>query len=439
MERGQRAGAWSLLAVGLVAFLPRLAWVLLVRAVPVSDYLFYHLRAIDLVQGRGYAWYGHPTAFWPPGYPLFLAALYRIAGPSVSLARFANVLLWTVTALLAYFIGARLGGQRTGLVSGLLVALYPDFIFYSSVLASESLFVALLTASLGLVILVITRPAGKHDVTAMMAAGLLLGFASVTRVFSLLVPVLLVPVLLNARDRGLRQKLALCGIIIGCTALVVLPWVVRNWVVMGRPVLATEAGVTLWIGNHHGASGAYSLEGMPAIAPSSSIAGEMARNEGYTRLALDFIVRNPIEWLSYGPRKFRHLFGRQPVIYKSFLRDTDGQPGGELVVRRLSAAESWIRSRSARIASDARQVQAVYWLLGSAGLLLAAARRRIAAMVLLIPVVYLLVFSVSLGHGEPRYLISVAPLLAAGVGYLVDFAVRRLQPDGPAAPATGSS
>jgi len=59
---------------------------------PVSDHAVYHGLAVRLVETGTYDTEKH-RAYWPPGYPAFLAALYGVFGVSVLTAKLGNVLL----------------------------------------------------------------------------------------------------------------------------------------------------------------------------------------------------------------------------------------------------------------------------------------------------------------------------------------------------------
>jgi hypothetical protein len=69
-----------------------------------SDFLWYYQRAVEITSGAGYAEGGILTAFWPIGWPGFLAALFTITGPSVLAAQIANLifaaLVFAFTAML---------------------------------------------------------------------------------------------------------------------------------------------------------------------------------------------------------------------------------------------------------------------------------------------------------------------------------------------------
>ncbi len=70
---------------------------------------------------------------------------------------------------------------------------------------------------------------------------------------------------------------------------------------MGEPILtATNGGTNFWIGNGHGATGAY--RAIPENTFSSS--SEIVRHREGIELGLRNIVEHPDEWISILPKKF---------------------------------------------------------------------------------------------------------------------------------------
>ena len=124
------------LIAALLFLAPRIGWMLAVDAAPMSDQLWYFERAVGMLNGEGYAVQGQPTAFWPIGYPAFLAGLFAVFGPSVEVAKAANLVLSGVAMVFVYRIARRAAGSETAARAALLLAaLYPTQIVLSAVLA----------------------------------------------------------------------------------------------------------------------------------------------------------------------------------------------------------------------------------------------------------------------------------------------------------------
>src|SRR3990167_3428778 len=69
----------------------RLALIVFVPVEPGSDALWYFNRASTLAEQGSYSENGLPTAFWPVGYPAFLALLFTFTGTHLAVAQFANL------------------------------------------------------------------------------------------------------------------------------------------------------------------------------------------------------------------------------------------------------------------------------------------------------------------------------------------------------------
>src|SRR5438105_8750844 len=103
----------------------------------------YQRFAVSIAAGHGYpkslyAPGGGPTAFRPPGYPYFLAAVYAVAGDHINLARVLQALLGTISVGLIGLIALRLFGRRAALIALVLAAIYPPLVLSSSTLISEA-------------------------------------------------------------------------------------------------------------------------------------------------------------------------------------------------------------------------------------------------------------------------------------------------------------
>jgi 4-amino-4-deoxy-L-arabinose transferase-like glycosyltransferase len=220
------------IAAALVALGVRVAyWVLLTADRPLSsDAGQYHSIATNIAEGRGFAdtfpqLELHATAFRPPAYPGLLGLVYTVLWPSPGIGRALNVVLGVaVVAMLTALVLSRLG-RRPGIAAGAAAALLPNLVANDTYVLAEPLSLLLLVAVLWLVtdgrwagagvvsgLLVLSRPSAQY-----------------------LVPLLVIVV---GRRVGWRRGLAFGAI----AAMTVAPWVVRNWIELGSPVLVTSNG-----------------------------------------------------------------------------------------------------------------------------------------------------------------------------------------------------
>src|SRR5579862_85866 len=137
---------WIVLGVALAL---RVAWVVWVHRDPPTfgDPFIYLNTARGIAQGDGYhvLFSKLPTAFHPIGYPGWLAGVVWVA-KSVGLERHESLLIMLVQAVigtasvaLAYAITRRLFDPRVAIVAAALTACFPNLVFYTGLVYSETL------------------------------------------------------------------------------------------------------------------------------------------------------------------------------------------------------------------------------------------------------------------------------------------------------------
>jgi 4-amino-4-deoxy-L-arabinose transferase-like glycosyltransferase len=248
VQRRFAKDGWAMIgALLIVALMLRVGFVLWTLDYPlVADSFDYHRHANAIVASAAYpesetAPGAGPTAFRPPGYPLFLAAVFALPGPDVTMARLAQALLGVVTVALIGFVSLRLWGSRVALVAVAMATVFPPLIFLGAALLSEPLFLPLELGALAAAL--------QHRVSPrpgwLVAAGVLCGLAALTRTVGW---VLVVPLaLLVLSEPGLRRHKAPRAVaLVAVSVLVVAPWTVRNAIVMDAFVpVSTQGGHTL--------------------------------------------------------------------------------------------------------------------------------------------------------------------------------------------------
>jgi 4-amino-4-deoxy-L-arabinose transferase-like glycosyltransferase len=303
------------LAVLMAAsFLLRLLWVLISdwQPTPDDDAYRYDFFARELLAGNGYVHLnGEPTAFWPPGYPLLLAAVYGMTNQSVFAAQLFNVVIATATVPLVYALGRRTVGAQAGLVGAGIVAFFPSLIFFSAVTLSETVFIFL--ALLGVYLLVVeAQREGHRDMRLLLAAGLVLGFAALVRGQALLLPLVAIPFWLRSGIGWPRIADKLVALALGI-GLIAVPWTVRNAIELDSPVLiSTNAGVDFWMGHNAEAGGTLTVEAADELVfrhPELTTAEREVRvnREGF-REGIEYAVSHPVNEVFLVAKKFFWLY-----------------------------------------------------------------------------------------------------------------------------------
>jgi len=278
----------------LLALVLRVVWGVLVPVDPVSDSQAYNVLATSIANGQGYAWAnGDKTAYWAPGAAMMHGGLWAIFGKHFALSVIANVVVGILTVWLVMLCTYRLAAgklkhefaSRWAILAGLVLAVWPSQIQFTTVLNSELPFNA---AVMGAVFGWLRWMDGKHWAWLLLV-GVCLGVATYMRPIALLIPVGLA---LHAmfRQAGIGRSVLAAGIVAVVMMAVVLPWSLRNERVMGSFVLmSTNGAANLWMGNHPGSSGGY--HPLPKDVDGLS---EIERSKVLKQRAMDHIRDEPM-------------------------------------------------------------------------------------------------------------------------------------------------
>jgi 4-amino-4-deoxy-L-arabinose transferase-like glycosyltransferase len=236
--------------------------------------------------------FGGPTfkdpSDWSPGAPLLYAAsFYATAGAREGTARIVELLLGLATILVVYLLGRRIACPPAGLLAAFAVAVYPPFIHSVGALYSEppamftlpAAVLAFLWASDSLGPsgpsrgwhvaggsrtargLLAGPPATRQDPRARwLVPGLLFGLTAMFRPEYLLVGVAfaLLALIRIGRARGWKPGLAGAALLVAALLLPIVPWAIRNQVVLHRTVpISTGGGKALYVGTFLPADGEY--------------------------------------------------------------------------------------------------------------------------------------------------------------------------------------
>ena len=194
-----------------------------------------------IAEGRGLVDdQGRPTAFRGPTYPLVCAGLALVFGPRLEVVQTAQCVFYALAngliGLLAYRYGARLRVVVLSMVG--VMFFWPAWPWFCHIF-TEPLFTLLLALILWAWLEMVRRPTWWNH----LLTGLLLAVGALCRPeVYVLAPI---PVLDTLCRQGWRTGRAWGGaalIFVGF-ALLEVPWVVRNWLSVGRAILTADAGM----------------------------------------------------------------------------------------------------------------------------------------------------------------------------------------------------
>ena len=205
--------------------------------------------ALNLLSGEGFCSVpGHPTAYRPPLYPFFVAASLLIGGP-VGLG-VAQIAVGTATCCLAWMYARRIGLPEKGcLLAAFLVTVDPLLLLYTSHAMTETLVTFIVTLFL---VTAMSAPSGRNS----LVLGILFGLSVLCRpslwAFGVLA-VLSKSTLVGMQSNVPKSApfLARAGLLAAGVLVAIAPWTIRNWIVLGRPiVMTTHGGYTLLLANN---------------------------------------------------------------------------------------------------------------------------------------------------------------------------------------------
>ncbi|RME23204.1 MAG: hypothetical protein D6806_11660 [Deltaproteobacteria bacterium] len=234
---------------------------------PQGDEKNFHETALAIVEGKP------ADAFlYQPLYSYFLAGLYWLFGPSVSVARHVQLLLGLAGVLIFYFLGRELalGMGRSkelwaGRISASIAACYAPLLVFEAQLLATPLVCWLTAAGFWLLL-----AAGKRHIPWLyLPAGILLGLAVMGRPNLAIVAL---PALAWAwhRTEGRPNKLTGCILfLIGCMVGVAPSWIHNARAGMWWVPVSSSAGHSFFIGNNPDATGGYHVPRQYPIDASS--------------------------------------------------------------------------------------------------------------------------------------------------------------------------
>ncbi len=300
---------------------------------------------------------GEPSARRAPAYPIMLAGIRRMVGGNLLAVRIAQGTLDALTAVIVFATVLSFGSRRAALISGLLYALYPIYIFNASELMTE----VLVLFFTGLATWAVSRSLPGGSTIAAALAGIACGLLALTRENNLLIVPLWMGVLLwegyrdgpragshdggrsgsqDGRSSGWRSAVRRPAVLLAAALLTYAPWVVRNSLLFHALVpTGTSGGENLLRSTGTAREGDafdwprcledHGLLNYWAYHDPANRGGtfpdELASDRAARALAWTWIRENPTRFVSYGVEKLLRIFTQtdpvRPAARGGLLRD----------------------------------------------------------------------------------------------------------------------
>jgi hypothetical protein len=300
-----------LLLLAILAIAVRIAASLILAQPLESDALDYFTMAKNLAE-RGILLdqFGQ-QAFFSAGYPLLLTPAFRLLGSSVGVALAVNLLLALVSLWLVWRLTTLLSANRlAAFCAAGGYTLWLPAIWNASLLAKENLSTPLL---LGLSLCAVKLARGEQPWRNAALAGLLWGASLITGGSALLLcqGIGVALLLLWQRDR-LSTAIKAGLLYVTATLVALAPWFYATNMMVGRPLLTTNAAFNLYLGNNPAANGYFvSIAETPLGAQWEAIRaerGELGTAELLQAEATAWIRANPLRAVELGLHKLAYFW-----------------------------------------------------------------------------------------------------------------------------------
>ncbi|MBT3239617.1 MAG: glycosyltransferase family 39 protein [Chloroflexi bacterium] len=318
----------TLFSIFILALILRLIPVLLSSELKIGldDMFQYDMLARSIESGNGYRWYaqedleqieryidmdvvegeydpqGVLTSFRPPGYPTFLAIVYKLFGLENRFfaARIVQAFVGATLPVLTYILATQLFPEKKKIakIAGLIIACYPMFVVYPIALATENTFMPLALAS----VVMLFQASKTHKIRDYIFAGILIGLTTLTRsvIFAFL-PIALLWLWFVIKDK--KQA----WILLATVLILTVPWGVRNTKLHDRFFFIESAlGYDMYMGYHPESLGTFqygiSLDLMPYL-------DDALRDEEGMQKTIEYIKEDPGRIPNLMVRKLGYFFG----------------------------------------------------------------------------------------------------------------------------------
>ena len=254
----------------------------------------------------------HPTAFRPPGYPLFLSVFYSIGARLVHF-RILNFVILGLSIYVVYKILQEISSSFSAIVGALLVVFYPVAFFTAGTLYPQTL------ASLLLLLFFYWMISKENHSYYLVLAGLSLGYLVLTvPIFVFILPVMLVwywcyKDTLSVKGTGL--------LVVVLSAILVLgSWTARNYFAFGSWVfVSSNSGENLLLGNSENTTpnGGSGVDISKYLSPAAHL-DEIERDKFLRGQALKYIWEHKLQTVKMYFLKLLNFFNfRNELVTQS--------------------------------------------------------------------------------------------------------------------------
>jgi 4-amino-4-deoxy-L-arabinose transferase-like glycosyltransferase len=253
----QRRVLWAICLLALIHALAYIAYLRPEWGTSWSDQAGYKRLGTVLAETGEFTRYPDYEVFVPevirtPGYPAFVAVIYKMFGVGNDLAvTIVQALVFAALCVLVYAIGRRLAGPRVAIAAAVLTALFSPLPHFAALVLTELWTTFVATAAM----LITLRAVQQQRLRDYVLAGVLLSATTLVRPAFVLLPFFLAGAMpLLTRSQRTWPALRGWAALVLAAGLTLLPWFTYNYVHLGQFTLSPAGGIGrgLWEGSWQG-------------------------------------------------------------------------------------------------------------------------------------------------------------------------------------------
>ncbi|NEZ46106.1 glycosyltransferase family 39 protein [Clostridium niameyense] len=283
----------------LLSLILSVLWVIFINAKPFSDFDYYYKLATNISKGGKWG-----NTYTSVGYSIILGGIFKIFGPSVVVAKIFNLILTFVNNLIFLAILRKIEiTEKHRKIIFTMFALFPNNIFYNSVLGTEILFTT--------VLLLITYIYFTDMKYKYIIIGILTGLNTMVKPFFIAYAfaIFLVELL---KERSLLKPIKSFLIIFLVGNICIAPWIYRNTKLNGQfTYVSNNGGIVLYINNN-----SQNKTGM--WMPASDVKDSLVEKDEYKRASMteknNMLKKEAKKWIKSHPKEFVNLGVKRLVI-----------------------------------------------------------------------------------------------------------------------------
>ena len=250
-----------------------------------------------------------PTAWMMPGYPYLLALIFNVFGTysvsSAIIALLLDCIASVLTILPIFWMTNRLFDREAALAAAVLFSFYPPSLWHATGrIWDTTLFTMISLFFLNFLMMI----ENKWTIKAAMLTGLFFGTIALFKVIILaFYPFVIFHIFLQ-KSMLLKLRLQQISLLTFMILLILSPWIWRNYLVLGQPLLRSNFGLELKLGNNSGSEAYMQAHGRGKIEMHHPIVqkeelekyckmGELAYSESCKKEAVAFIGTHPYDFM----------------------------------------------------------------------------------------------------------------------------------------------